>query len=104
MSGSQVAIIVIPIVAFAALGVWLGSVMLAARRPGGKDTGLRPRRNVSGGAFRGDPRQVSPSREETPPEAAAYSGDGEQDVDAAYHGPRGPGEGRHTGPRHDDET
>jgi hypothetical protein len=65
-------VIVIPIVAFAALGFWLGSVLYASRNPGGRDHGRRPRWNVAGGAFRGDPRQQAPHRDEVPPETAGY--------------------------------
>lgn len=75
MSGSLLAIIVIPIVAFLALIGWLGAVLYVSRRPGGRDHDARPRWHVAGGAFRGDPRQVTPRRDATPPEAAAYEGD-----------------------------
>lgn len=80
MTGSSLAVIVIPIVSFLALGVWLGAVMWASRAPSGKDHGLRPRWDVAGGAFRGDPRQVTPHRDATPPEAERYehAGDGGQ--------------------------
>lgn len=72
MSGSPLAVIVIPIVTFAALGLLIGIVLWASRRPGGKEHRARPRWNVAGGAFRGDPRQVVPTRDEEPPEAAAW--------------------------------
>lgn len=72
MSGSTAAIIAIPIVAFFALGVMLGLVMWASREPAGKDHGVRPRWDVSGGTFRGDPRQQTPRRDAAPPEAEKY--------------------------------
>ena len=75
MTGSAIAVIVIPVVGFVAVGIMIGLVLLASRRPA-KDRGLRPRRNVAGGAFRGDPRQVTPHRDAEPPEAAGYRGGG----------------------------
>jgi hypothetical protein len=74
MTGSGLAVIVVPIVAFLALGIWLSAVMYAARNPGGTDRGERPRWNVTGGTFRGDPRQQTPHRDAEPPEAVAYQG------------------------------
>jgi hypothetical protein len=72
MSGSLTAIIVIPIVALLALIIWVIAILYASRRPSGREHGRRPRWQVAGGAFRGDPRQVAPRRDATPPEAAAY--------------------------------
>ncbi len=74
MSGSLLAIIIIPIVAFLTLIAWLSAVLYASRRPGGKQPGSRPRWHVSGGTFQGDPRQMTPRRDATPPEAADYEG------------------------------
>ena len=74
MSGSLLAIIIIPIAALLALFAWVGAVLYASRRPGGREHGARPRWDVSGGTFRGDARQVTPRRDATPPDAAAYEG------------------------------
>lgn len=78
MTGSGLAVIVVPVVAFLALGIWLGAVMYASQHPGGTDHGERPRWNVTGGTFRGDPRQQTPHRDAEPPEAAAYQGEQER--------------------------
>lgn len=72
MSGSTLAVILIPVAAFAALGIWLGSVMYASRHPVGKGQGVQPRWHVNGGTFRGGGRQQMPRRDATPPEAAAW--------------------------------
>ena len=70
MSGSTVAIIVVPIVVAVCLAVWLFLVFRADRKPHGSGRGEAPDRSVTGGVFRGDPRQWSPRRDATPPEAA----------------------------------
>jgi hypothetical protein len=69
MSGSMAADIVVPVVALLALLVLIGPVMWASRDPSGKGSGQRSRRAVSGGTFRGDPRQQMPHRDAVPPEA-----------------------------------
>ena len=74
MSGSVMADILIPVVAFVALVVMVGAVLLAARNPAGRDTGQRSRWTVSGGTFRGDPRQQVPHRDDVPPETLAREG------------------------------
>jgi len=74
MSGSVMADILIPVVALVALVVMIGAVLLAARKPAGKDTGQRSRWTVSGGTFRGDPRQQVPHRDDVPPETLAREG------------------------------
>ena len=74
MSGSVAASIVIPIVALLALALLIVPVMWASRDPSGKDSGQRSRRAVSGGTFRGDPRQPTPHRDAVPPEALAREG------------------------------
>ncbi|MGE5135958.1 MAG: hypothetical protein ACM32E_23990 [Gemmatimonadota bacterium] len=79
MSGSLLAIIVIPIVVFLALFGWLAAVLYANRHPGGREPGARPRWHVTGGAFQGDPRQLMPHRDAVPPEAAAYEGSGDEE-------------------------
>ena len=74
MSGSVTADIVIPVVALLALLVLIGPVMWASRDPSGKGSGQPSRRSVSGGTFRGDPRQQMPHRDAAPPEALAREG------------------------------
>ena len=74
MSGSVMAAIVIPIVALPALALLIVPVMWASRDPSGKGSGQRSRRAVSGGTFRGDPRQQMPHRDAVPPEALAREG------------------------------
>lgn len=62
MSGSTLGIVLIVIVAAAGLAVWLTAVFHAERHP---ETGRggAPRRKISGGIFRGDPRQQTPRRD-----------------------------------------
>ena len=62
MSGSPLAAIVIPIVVTAALFAFVALVLHADRhpRPG---RGGAPDRDVTGGIFRGDPRQQMPRRD-----------------------------------------
>lgn len=74
MSGSVLADILIPVVAFVALAVFVGIVLFADRNPAGKDSGQRSRWGVSGGTFRGDPRQQTPHRDDPPQEVSASEG------------------------------
>ena len=74
MSGSVLADILIPVVAIVALAGFIGLVMYASRNPAGKDSGQRSRWTVSGGTFRGDPRQQTPHRDAMPPEALDREG------------------------------
>ena len=74
MSGAVLADILIPVVAATALAVFIGLVLYAARNPAGKDSGQRSRTTVSGGTFRGDPRQQTPHRDAMPPEALDREG------------------------------
>ena len=74
MSGSVEAAIVIPVVAFLALLLLIVPVMWASRDPSGKGSVQPSRRSVSGGTFRGDPRQQMPHRDAVPPEALAREG------------------------------
>ena len=74
MSGSVLAAIVIPVVVGVALAVWITAVMYAARHPGGQDRDRKPRWDVSGGVFRGDPRQQIPHRDATPSQVADREG------------------------------
>ena len=74
MSGSVLAQIVIPVVALVALVVFIALVMFADKIPLGGNSGQRSRSAVSGGTFRGDPRQQMPGRDDTPPEVLAPEG------------------------------
>jgi len=74
MSGSPAAAIVVPVVALLALLVLIVPVMWASRDPSGKGSGQRSRRAVSGGTFRGGPRQQTPHRDAAPPAALAREG------------------------------
>lgn len=79
MSGSTLAIIIIPIVVVVSLAAWVVAVYLAQRRPGNDKKVARTNTAVSGGAFDASGgRQVTPHRDATPPEARQYdSEDGE---------------------------
>jgi hypothetical protein len=64
MTGSTLAVVVIPIVIAIALVIWIWAVYHAARHP---DPGrnVRPHRKVIGGVFEGaDGRQLMPRRDE----------------------------------------
>jgi hypothetical protein len=74
MSGSVEAAIVIPVVGLLALLLLIIPVMWASRDPSGKGSVQPSRRAVSGGTFRGDPRQQMPGRDDVPPEAVARQG------------------------------
>jgi hypothetical protein len=62
MSGTTLGIVLIVIVAAVGLAVWITAVFRAERHP---ETGRggAPRRKISGGIFRGDPRQQTPRRD-----------------------------------------
>jgi hypothetical protein len=61
---SAVWIWVIVLVAVVALAVWLGSVFLASRHPGGKNPDMSQRRaQVDGGTHMGGGRSVAPRRD-----------------------------------------
>jgi hypothetical protein len=63
MSGSTLGIVLIVIVTAAGLVVWLTAVFRAERHPGHTGRGGAPRRKITGGIFRGDPRQQMPRRD-----------------------------------------
>lgn len=78
MSHVVLAAIIIPVVAIVALGIWLGAVFRASRKPAGNPAGTPLTRDVVGGAFKSSGgRQVAPRRDATPPEAHQYETDGE---------------------------
>ncbi len=62
MSGSPLALIVIPIVVAAGLFVFIALVFHAERHPG-PGRGGTPNRDITGGIFHGDPRQQMPRRD-----------------------------------------
>jgi len=64
MSGSLIAVVVIPVVVAIALAVWIIAVYRANRRPD-SGPGKMPRRQVIGGAFRSSGgRQLMPRRDD----------------------------------------
>jgi hypothetical protein len=62
MTTSSLATIIIVIVVAAGLVVWLTAVFHAERHPE-PGRGGAPRRKITGGIFRGDPRQQMPRRD-----------------------------------------
>ena len=62
MTTSALGIVIIVIVVAAGLVVWISGVFRAEKHP---ETGRggAPRRKVTGGIFRGDPRQQTPHRD-----------------------------------------
>jgi hypothetical protein len=62
MTTSALGIVIIVIVVAAGLVVWISGVFRAEKHP---ETGRggSPRRKVTGGVFRGDPRQQMPHRD-----------------------------------------
>jgi hypothetical protein len=62
MTTSALGTVIIVIVVAAGLVVWISSVFRAERHPG-TGRGGTPRRKITGGIFRGDPRQQMPRRD-----------------------------------------
>ena len=62
MTTSALGTLIIVIVVAAALVVWLSAVFHAERHPE-PGRGGAPRRKITGGIFRGDPRQQAPRRD-----------------------------------------
>jgi hypothetical protein len=77
MSGSPLAAIVIPIVAFAGLFVAVALPLYADRHPQQGRGGARDR-DITGGIFRGDPRQQMPHPDASPAAAASHRGGGHE--------------------------
>jgi hypothetical protein len=63
MNTSSVAIVTIVVVVSVCLVVWLTAVFRAERHPEPDRRGAAPRRKITGGVFRGDPRQQMPRRD-----------------------------------------
>ncbi len=62
MTTSTLGTVIIVIVVAAGLAVWISAVFHAERHPG-TGRGGAPRRKITGGIFRGDPRQQVPRRD-----------------------------------------
>ena len=62
MTTSSLATVIIVVVIAACLVVWLTAVFHAERHPK-PGRGGAPRRKITGGVFRGDPRQQMPRRD-----------------------------------------
>lgn len=75
MSGSTLAVILIPVVVAVCLAVWIAMVFRADSNPDSSGPDGAPDREVTGGIFRGDPRQLSPRRDAPPAEAASADED-----------------------------
>jgi hypothetical protein len=84
VSGSTLAVILIPVVVAVCLAVWIAMVFRADRHPDSSGPGSAPDREVTGGIFRGDPRQLSPRRDAPPAEAARL----DEDTPASRPDPR----------------
>jgi len=63
MNTSSVAIVIIVVVVAVCLVVWIAAVFHAERHPEPGRRGAGPRRKITGGVFRGDPRQQMPRRD-----------------------------------------
>jgi hypothetical protein len=63
MTTSTLGIVIIVIVVAAGLVVWISAVFHAERHPETTGRGGAPRRKITGGIFRGDPRQQMPRRD-----------------------------------------
>jgi len=69
MTGSTVAIVLIPIVIAVALVAWLGMVFHAKNHPQVSNRSDAPDHEVTGGIFQGEGRQLMPRRDAEPKEA-----------------------------------
>jgi hypothetical protein len=65
MTGSTLGFILIPVVVAVCLAIWISSVFHAERKPGPGRPTKATDRDVTGGIFRGDPRQQMPHRDAT---------------------------------------
>jgi hypothetical protein len=63
MTTSALGIVIIVIVVAVGLVVWISAVFHAERHPEPGRRGGSPRRKITGGIFRGDPRQQMPRRD-----------------------------------------
>lgn len=73
MSGTALLLaIIIPLLAIAGLGTWIGIAFYAGSHPPTSDTAAPLDHTVQGGTFQGGGRQVMPRRDATPPEASDH--------------------------------
>jgi hypothetical protein len=63
MTTSTLGIVLIVVVVAIGLAVWISAVFRAERHPEPGRRGAAPRRKITGGIFRGDPRQQMPRRD-----------------------------------------
>jgi hypothetical protein len=63
MTGSTLGIVLTVVVAAVCLTVWITAVFRAERHPEPAGRGAAARRRITGGIFRGDPRQQMPRRD-----------------------------------------
>jgi hypothetical protein len=63
MTTSALGTVIIVIVVAVALAVWITGVFRAEKHPKTTGRGSTPRRKITGGIFRGDPRQQMPRRD-----------------------------------------
>ena len=63
MTPSSLGIVIIVAAVVAGLVVWLTAVFHAERHPDPSRRGGAPNRKITGGIFRGDPRQQTPRRD-----------------------------------------
>lgn len=63
MNTSSMAIGIIVAVVAVCLAVWITAVFRAEKHPEPGRRGAAPRRKITGGVFRGDPRQQMPRRD-----------------------------------------
>jgi len=62
--------IIIPVLAVAGFGTWIGLAFYAGSHPRGGSPPEHLKHTVQGGAFQGRGRQLMPRRDATPPEAS----------------------------------
>ena len=71
MTGSTLAIVLIPIVVAVVLVTWLVMVFHAKNHPRWSNRGDAPEHEVTGGIFQGEGRQLMPRRDAPPKEASS---------------------------------
>jgi len=76
MTGSTLAVVLIPIVIAVALVAWLVMVFHAKNHPQVSGRGDAPDREVTGGIFQGEGRQLMPRRDAPPREASSVPNTG----------------------------
>jgi hypothetical protein len=80
MSGSLLAIILIPVITVALIAIWLVLVLRAAsRRPPSHGPGKEPAQPIAGGVLRGDARQMTAHRDAPAASNPQASGRAEDD-------------------------